>query len=181
MWAGMAHIPVNHPARPLYRVLAGLTSAYILVFGVAGLIETWGEAFFSRGDHIVVGLRTNPAFSLLSIGAALMLLFAAFYGRNLDHYLYLFGSGVFYLSGFVMMAVLRTDLNLLNFAMRNCIASYLIGTVFLLAGLYGKTGSKEFEAAENRFRRGEAERLDYETAASGTAGGDRLLRRESQR
>ncbi len=173
----MAHIPVNHPARPVYRVLAGLTSSYILAFGIAGLIETWGAPFFSRGDHIVLGLRTNPAFSLLSIGAALLLLFAAFYGKNLDHYLYLFGSGVFYLSGFVMMAVLRTDLNLLNFAMRNCIVSYIIGTVFLLAGLYGKVGSKDLEEAENRFRRGESDIRDFEVATSESLARERAARR----
>lgn len=161
----MPHIPVNHPARPFYRVLAGLTSTYILLFGVVGLVRTWGEPFFDRGDHVVLGLRTNPAFSLLSIAAALLLLFAAFYGRNLDHHLYLFGSGVFYVSGFVMMALLRTDLNLLNFAMRNCIVSYVIGTVFLLAGLYGKVGSKEFAEAEDRFRHGEVEPYDYEEPA----------------
>ena len=177
----MAHIPVNHPARPVYRVLAGLTSTYILLFGIAGLVRTWGESFFDRGDHIVLGLRTNPAFSLLSIGAALLLLFAAFYGRNLDHYLYLFGAGVFYLSGFVMMALLRTDLNLLNFAMRNCIVSYVIGTVFLLAGLYGKVGSREVQESEDRFRHGEAEWRDFEPAMSDTAGSDRAARRRSGR
>jgi hypothetical protein len=174
----MPHIPVNHPARPVYRVLAGLTSTYILLFGIAGLVRTWGEPFFDRGDHIVLGLRTNPAFSLLSIAAALLLLFAAFYGRNLDHYLYLFGSGVFYLSGFVMMALLRTDLNLLNFAMRNCIVSYVIGTVFLLAGLYGKLGSRDFQESEDRFRHGEVERREYEIAARDNAAGDRRRRPE---
>ena len=32
----MAHFPVNHPLRPLYRTLAGLVGAYLLVFGIVG-------------------------------------------------------------------------------------------------------------------------------------------------
>ena len=30
----MAHNPVNHPLRPLYRVLGGLSGLYVLLFGV---------------------------------------------------------------------------------------------------------------------------------------------------
>ena len=71
----MAHFPVNHPARPLYRVFAGLVGVYILVFGVFGVVQTWGEPLFSRGSHWALGLRTNLAFSLvilpvLILGAA---------------------------------------------------------------------------------------------------------------
>ena len=32
----MAHIPVNHPARPVYRAIAGLIALYILIFGIFG-------------------------------------------------------------------------------------------------------------------------------------------------
>ena len=38
----MAHFPVNHPARPLYRVFAGLVGVYILVFGVLGVAADLG-------------------------------------------------------------------------------------------------------------------------------------------
>src|SRR5258706_3048929 len=36
----MSHYPVNHPLRPLYRVLSALAAIYILVFGVVGLVQT---------------------------------------------------------------------------------------------------------------------------------------------
>lgn len=158
----MAHIPVNHPARPFYRTLAAATSLYVLGFGIVGLIETWGRPLFDRGDTWALGLQTNPAFSFLSIGAGLVLLGAAVYGRNIDHFLHIGGSVVFYVSGFIMMALLRTDLNFLNFSMRNCIVSYLIGTVFLLAGLYGKVGNREFAEAEDSYRHGEVAGAGHE-------------------
>ena len=44
----MAHFPLNHPLRPLYRTLAGLTGTYILIFGCVGLTKTVGQTLFAR-------------------------------------------------------------------------------------------------------------------------------------
>lgn len=151
----MAHLPVNHPGRPFYRAVAGLIGLYILAFGVAGYLETRDLPFFEQGEHWVLGLQTNPAFSLLSIAAGAVLVGGTLYGRNLDHFIYLAGSVVFLVAGLVMMTLLNTDANLLNFAMPNVIVSFLIGLALLLAGLFGKTGSPEYAAAENRLRQGE--------------------------
>ena len=64
----MAHFPVNHPARPLYRVLAGLVGLYILVFGVVGRRRRPGATRSSPGAATGrSGLRTNLAFSLVSV------------------------------------------------------------------------------------------------------------------
>lgn len=165
--SGMAHLPVNHPARPAYRVLEAVIGLYILVFGIAGLAVTWGESFFDRGEHWVLGLQTNPAFSLLSIAAGAVLLGGALYGRNVDHFLSLAGSGVFLLAGLVMMTLLHTEANLLNFAMVNCIVSFLIGLALLLAGMYGKAGPPELAAAEERLRHGERGEADPDPELSG--------------
>ena len=154
--SGMAHLPVNHPGRPFYRVLAGLIGLYILVFGVVGYLQTRDLTFFDRGETWVLGLQTNPAFSVLSVLAGIVLLGGAGYGRNADHLINLGGGGVFLLAGLVMLTVLRTDANLLNFAVANCVASFLIGLALLLAGLYGKTGSGEYAEAEDRLRHGAA-------------------------
>jgi hypothetical protein len=154
----MAHLPVNHPARPALRVLAAAIGLYVLGFGVVGLVETWGEPFFDRGDHAALGLSTNPAFSLLSIAAGLVLLGGAGYGRNVDHFIELAGGGVFLVAGVVMLALLRTDANLLNFALRNCIVSFLIGLTLLTAGMYGKVGPPDYATAERQFRQGSPER-----------------------
>ncbi|HEY8452745.1 MAG: DUF4383 domain-containing protein [Micromonosporaceae bacterium] len=151
----MAHLPVNHPARPLLRVLVVLVGLYILTFGIAGLVASWGQPFFSREEIWVLGLRTNPAFALLSIVVGAVVAAGAVYGHNVDHFIELWGGIVFLVAGIVMMTLLRTDLNLLNFAMVNCIVSFIIGTVMLTAGMYGKEGPSELREAEEKLRHGE--------------------------
>jgi hypothetical protein len=151
---GMAHLPVNHPARPFLRVMAAAIGLYVLVFGVVGFIETRGLSFFDRGDTWVLGLKTNPAFSILSIVAGAILVGGAVYGRNVDHFINLYGGIVFLVAGLVMMTVLHTDANLLNFSLSNCVVSFLIGLALLDAGLYGKTGPRELAEAEDRLRHG---------------------------
>lgn len=158
----MAHLPVNHPARPFLRVLVVLTGLYILVFGIAGLVASWDEPFFSREDTWALGLRTNPAFALLSIVVGAVVAVGAVYGHNIDHFINLWGGIVFLVAGIVMMTLLRTDLNLLNFAMVNCIVSFVIGTVMLTAGLYGKEGPPEFREAEEKLRHGEGPQVPPE-------------------
>lgn len=167
----MAHLPVNHPARPLLRTLAALIGLYILVFGIAGVVETWGSPFFGREETWVLGLRTNPAFSLLSVAAGAVLLAGSLYGRNVDHFINLWGGVAFLLAGVLMMAVLHTTLNLLNFAITNTVVSFVIGVVLMTAGLYGKTGTPDLEEAEDRLRHGEVGATQWEATAGGRATG----------
>ncbi len=168
----MPHLPVNHPARPYLRLLAGLVGLYILVFGVTGTVVTWGDDFFNREPTYVLGLRTNPAFSMLSVLAGLVLVGGAIYGRNLDHFLNLWGGAAFIVAGGIMMAVLHTPANFLNFALRNTVVSFLIGLALMLAGLYGKEGPRDLAAAEHRRRRGEIGDDQWEAVAHGQAAGD---------
>jgi hypothetical protein len=158
----MAHLPVNHPAQPVYRLLAGLVGIYILTFGIVGLIQTWGLSFFDRGDNWVLALQTNPAFSLLSTIAGAVILGGSFVGGNVDHFINLWGSTVFLVAGVVMMALLETYANLLNFSMTTVIASFIIGVLLLLSGLYGKVGPPELGEAEDHFRHGELGRAMFE-------------------
>ena len=55
----MAHTPVNHPARPIYRAIGGLTGLYLVVFGVLGVIASTGDEFFAQDDTAVLGQGTN--------------------------------------------------------------------------------------------------------------------------
>ncbi|HEU5109531.1 MAG TPA: DUF4383 domain-containing protein, partial [Micromonosporaceae bacterium] len=77
----MAHTPVNHPLRPLYRVLAGLTGLYVLLFGIIGVMETAGTELFGHPSAYALGLRTNLAFSIISIVAGLIIVVATVIGR----------------------------------------------------------------------------------------------------
>jgi Domain of unknown function (DUF4383) len=153
----MLHTPINHHLRPLYRVLAGLAGIYVLVFGVAGLVQTRGLAPFAQHNlPWVLGLRTNPAFAVLSIGAGLLILAGTVIGRNIDYVINLIASVIFMVTGLAMLALLRTDANFLGFSVSNCVVSFILGIITGLAGLYGRVGSVELESAEESFRHGSA-------------------------
>jgi len=151
----MAHIPVNHPLRPVYRVLAGLIGLYLLLFGIVGLTRSTGHSFFASHVEITaLGLHTNMAFSLLSVAAGAVLTIGALYGRNIDHFINLAAGVIFLLAGLVMLVLQRTDGNFLNFTVATCVVSFIFGTVLSIAGLYGKTADPEVAAAEDRHRHG---------------------------
>jgi hypothetical protein len=149
----MAHIPVNHPLRRLYKTLTAFAGLFILVFGIVGLIKTHGTPLFSQ-DNLprVFGLRTNLAFAILSIAGGIVMLAAVIVGRNLDHYMEIAAGGVFILVGLVELVLLQTSANFLGFSMVNCVVSFILGMVVFAAGLYGKTGTEEDIAAEEAYR-----------------------------
>ncbi|MFJ6195092.1 DUF4383 domain-containing protein [Micromonospora sp. NPDC092111] len=149
----MAHFPVNHPARPLYRVFAGLVGVYILLFGVWGVAETWGDPLFDRGNHWVLGLRTNLGFSLVSVIFGVVLIIGASRRSNLGHHMNLTAGVVFMVTGVAMMCVLQTSANFLNFSMSTVIVSLLFGLLLLATGLYDKIGTDEHAEREKANRR----------------------------
>jgi hypothetical protein len=146
------HLPINHRLRPTYRFLAGASGVYLLSFGITGLARTWGDSFFSRDDVKALGLRTNLAFALLSIIVGAVILVGAVIGNNADHFINTAGGVVFLLSGLISLLLMQTEANILNFEVATSIVSFIIGTVLLTAGMYGKTGSQAEEHAEDRFR-----------------------------
>jgi hypothetical protein len=146
------HLPVNHPLRGLYRFLGGLTGLYVLVFGIVGLAVSGRHGLFAHGQIEALGLRTNAAFSVLSIVAGALVLVAAIVDNNLDHYTFLFGGLVFLSAGMAMLAFLETSLNLLNFTVTTCVVSFVVGLLLFTAGLYTRHGSVAEGAAEDRRR-----------------------------
>jgi hypothetical protein len=158
----MAHLPVNHPSRPFVRLAAAGIGIYILGFGIVGLVESSGLSVFDRGDTWALGLQTNPAFSILSILAGAVILGAALVGRNVDHFVSLWGGILFLVAGLGMMAVLHTEANLLNFALPNVVVSLLIGMALVTVGLYSKSGPPEVEVAEELFRHSEIGQIEFD-------------------
>jgi len=150
----MAHFPLNHPLRPLYRALAGLTGAYIFVFGIVGLTRTVGDTLFARESVWVLGLRTNLAFAIISVVFGGIVLGANLIGGNIGHYTNLGGAGIFMVAGIGMLGAMQTTVNFLNFSVSTAIVSLVFGIVLLLAGMYDKTGSPESAEAERVFKRG---------------------------
>jgi uncharacterized protein YacL len=133
----MAHLPIDHPLRGLYRGLAFLIGAVLLLFGIAGFIQTSGLPFFDQEGERVLWLTTNPAFSLLNIVVGAGVIVVTLIGRNLDVWSNVALGTIFMFSGLIMLCLLRTDLNFLAFSMTNVIVSFVIGMVLMTAGLYG--------------------------------------------
>jgi hypothetical protein len=151
----MAHFPINHHLRPLYRTLAALCGIYVLAFGITAVVKTNGLPFFAQtGLPQALGLHANRAFAILSIVAGVVLVGGAIIGRNIDRWINLAGGVVFLLSGFVMLILLRTSLNYLGFSMTTCIVSFIIGMILATAGLYGHVGTDELYDQEERHRHG---------------------------
>ncbi|MET7749909.1 DUF4383 domain-containing protein [Micromonospora sp. NPDC005367] len=148
----MAHFPMNHPARPIYRVLSGLIGLYILMFGVWGVVLTAGESLFARESNWALGLRTNLAFSIASVIFGAFLIIGASRRTNLGHYMNLTAGIVFLVTSILMMSLLQTEANFLNFSMSTVIVSMIFGLVLLGTGLYDKVGPPELAEAERRNR-----------------------------
>ncbi|GIF70547.1 DUF4383 domain-containing protein [Asanoa siamensis] len=148
----MAHFPLNHPLRPLYRTLAGLTGTYILIFGSVGLTKTVGETLFARESNWALGLRTNLAFAIASVIWGLIVLVANLIGGNIGHYTNLAGAVVFMVTGIFMVSFMQTPANFLNFSVSTAILSLIFGVILLLAGMYDKTGSPESQRAEQVYK-----------------------------
>ncbi|MGW0431540.1 DUF4383 domain-containing protein [Micromonospora sp. NPDC003197] len=142
----MAHNPVNHPARPIYRAIGGLTGLYLAGFGVLGVIENSGAEFFAQDDTLVLGQGANLGYSVISAILGVILLVAAGIGRNLDATINKLSGYALMALGLAGLAVMRTDANYLGFSMATVIVSMILGLVLLMAGMYGKVGTDE----ENR-------------------------------
>jgi hypothetical protein len=150
----MAHTPVNHPLRPIYRAIAALVGLYLVVFGVLGLILTADEGLFGRAGDRVLGQGTNLFWSIIALALGAAVLVATALGRNLDvaanTYL---GWGILVVGTFAL-AVIRTDANFLDFSISTVVVTYLAGLALILAGLYGKVAPEEQEGAPRQVREG---------------------------
>ncbi len=166
----MSHIPMNHHLRPLYRVVAALCGLYVLIFGIASVVQTRAlDTFAQEGLPTVLGLRANRAFAVLSIVVGLVVVAGAVIGGNLDRWINFYGGLVFLVAGMVMMILMQTSLNLFGFTMATCIVSFIIGMVLFSAGLYGKVGPAHVKAREEQFRH--SQRPDPEVHAWDFEGG----------
>jgi len=150
----MAHYPLNHPLRPLYRFLAFLAAAYLTLFGAISLGVTAGDPFFHRGSEWVLGLRTNPATAWIALVVGLVLLVGVVLGRNIyAQVAILVGWGLPAYAMF-LMAVIQTDANVFNASMINVVVLTILGLVVLTGGLYGKVGTAAEARAESQAAHG---------------------------
>ncbi|MBY8871552.1 DUF4383 domain-containing protein [Micromonospora sp. PLK6-60] len=148
----MAHTPVNHPARPIYRAIGGLVGLYFVVFGVLGAVVSLGNDFFAQDDTKALGQGTNLAFSLVSILIGAAVLAGTALGRNRDVVIngYLaYALMVISLGG---LAFVRTDANIFNFSIATVIVTMTLALVLLMVSMYGKVGTDDEHEAWQKAR-----------------------------
>ncbi len=132
------HLPVNHRLRGMYRTLATLAGLFVLIFGIIGFVQTRGMDTFDLHGERVLGLSTNPGFAILSVIVGAVVVVATLVGRNIDVMVNFVAGSIFWLAGLSMLALLRTDLNLLAFSVTNCVVSFVIGLFIFTEALYGR-------------------------------------------
>jgi hypothetical protein len=145
----MGHNPVNHPLRPIYRALGGLTGLYFVIFGVVGLIVTRGGGLFADDPDRVFGQGSNLAWSIGTIVIGAVVLISTAVGRNLDVAVDKYvGWGLLGVGTFEL-AVSRTDVNVLNFTISTVVVTYLAGLVLIMVSFYSKVVAPQ-DAGEPR-------------------------------
>jgi hypothetical protein len=152
----MAHTPVNHPLRPIYRALSFIAGAYLVVFGVIGLIQTSGESFTGVTGVRVLGQETNMLWSIVALIVGAIVVAAAAMGRNLDVAAGKYLGWALLVVGSYELATNRTDANLFGFSMSTIVVTYLVGLILILSSLYGKVAPQERAGAPRQVREGRA-------------------------
>ncbi|MCI4064165.1 DUF4383 domain-containing protein [Micromonospora sp. R77] len=148
----MAHTPVNHPARPIYRAIGGLVGLYFVVFGVLGIIASAGNDVLAQDDTQVLGQGTNLGFSLLAIVLGAAILAGTVIGRNLDVAINQWLAYALIVLGLASLAFIRTDANIFNFSIVTVMVVLVLALVLLMVGMYGKVGTEEEKEAWQKAR-----------------------------
>ncbi|MFJ7147924.1 DUF4383 domain-containing protein [Streptomyces sp. NPDC100445] len=132
------HLPVDHHLNQVYRFGAGLIGAFLIVFGILGLINHIG--YFNTGGDRVVGLNTNGSLSVLSICIGAILMIGMVIGGNFASTLNMVLGVLFLLNGFLFLGLLDTTNNFLAFRMQNVLFSFIVGLLLMTFGMYGRVG-----------------------------------------
>ncbi|HEX8629468.1 MAG TPA: DUF4383 domain-containing protein [Catenuloplanes sp.] len=148
----MAHYPVNHPLRPVYRALGGLAGLYLLAFGILGAIATAGDGLFGTDTDKVLGQGTNLAWSVLSALAGLAVLAGTALGGNRDVALYTYLGWGLLVVGLATLAVIRTDVNVFHFSMATVVVTFVVGLALITAGLYSRVAAPRDAGAPRQVR-----------------------------
>ncbi len=128
----MPHFPLNHPLSGLYRGLAVLTAALMVIYGLA--------------------FSDNGIFTVVLIVLAVPVLLGVFLGRGRQHYLQETIGTVLIALGLAGLAVLHSPYNYLDLTVPACVALFLFGSVLITAGMYTKTGTPAQARAEEAYR-----------------------------
>jgi hypothetical protein len=150
----MAHNPVNHPLRPIYNMLALFAGAYLIVFGIVGLIVSSGSGLLDRPDDRILGQGGNLLWSIVALVIGAVVVLGTLAGRNVANQTqWLLGWAVLVISSYELAAS-RTDANFLKFTIATVVVTYLVGLALVTAGLYTKVESSAKSGAPRQVREG---------------------------
>jgi hypothetical protein len=150
----MAHNPVNHPLRPIYRALGFLAGAYLVVFGVVGLIQTSGHDFTGKTGVRVLGQQSNMLWSIICLILGAIVVIATVIGRNADTETDRFLGWAILVFGAYGLATSRTDANFLGFSIATVVVTFLVGLILILTSLYSKVAPATHTGAPRQVREG---------------------------
>jgi hypothetical protein len=150
----MAHNPVNHPLRPMYRALGFLAGAYLVVFGIVGLIQTSGESFTGNTGVRVLGQQSNLLWSIVALILGAIVLLVTAVGRNLDTGADKFIGWALLLLGSYELATIRTDASFFGFSIATVVVTYLIGIILITVSFYSKVAPAAQAGAPRQVREG---------------------------
>jgi hypothetical protein len=151
----MAHNPVNHPLRPLYRAISAVVGIYLLLFGVVGLITTSGDDATGVAPDRILGQGGNLIWSILSLIIGAIVLLASIVGRNIDMAVDKYLGWTMLVIGSYGLATGRTDADFLGFTVSTVVVTYLIGIVLILSSLYLKVAPEHETGAPRHVREAE--------------------------
>jgi hypothetical protein len=149
-----SHIPVNHPLRPIYRIVGFITGAYLVVFGVLGAIQTAGEPFANETGIRVLGQETNMLSSLIHIVVGGLVLLGTAIGKNLDVAIDKYLGWAILVIGTYGLATIRTDANFFGYSVSTVVVTYLAGLLLITVSLYSKVVPESRAGAPRQVREG---------------------------
>ncbi|HEX5205160.1 DUF4383 domain-containing protein [Paractinoplanes rhizophilus] len=150
----MAHNPVNHHLRPLYRAVGFLAGAYLVLFGIVGLIQTSGEDATGANDKLVLGQGANLLLSIIMLVVGAIVVIATVIGRNLDTAADKYLGWALLVLGTYGLAFSRTDANVFGQDIRTVIVTYIVGLALITVSLYSKVAPAAEAGAPRQVREG---------------------------
>ncbi len=139
----MAHImgkvsstPAGRRLDLVHRFGAATLGAGLCVFGALGFVHR--VEFLAVHGQDVLGLSSNGLLSTISLIVGAVLIAAALRGERISSTITVVVGLLFLLSGFLNLAVLDTELNLLAFRLPNVAFSFIAGMLLLFLGAYGR-------------------------------------------
>jgi hypothetical protein len=142
---GLKGLPVNHPLRRTYQVIAVGVGVLLVAFGVVGLVVS--------GD--ILRIPASTPFSALCLAVGLVVIGAAVAGGNVAAQVDGHVGALLIALGLACLLVMHnTDTNFLDVSMADVAVLFVAGMLLLAAGFYGEVGDTREEAEQHPERAG---------------------------